>query len=184
MEKSKGFTIIELLVVLAIIAIIPLIVISGFPSVRSQFSLSDVAYRFSEDVRTAQTKGLSALPYKDSFGVQQPADGYGIYADLDSLGNTTYYIYAEHKPANNYYDPLDSIIKTITLGADSGIIIQKIGTTSHAGVSIVFSPGHNFITLNQNHQVVDSLDIIFAVANDPTKTKTVSINASGLIEVR
>ena len=161
LKHSVGFTVVELLVVIAIITIIPIIVMPNFSQIRLQFALSRVPHKFAQDVRKTQGLSLSSVTYKDSFGVEQAISGYGVYVDINNLGKKKYIIYADKSPSNNQYDSLDYIIETIDF--------------------IPPNPDTKISSLSPNKS---SVEIVFALESDLTKTRTVSVNISGLIEVK
>ena len=181
----RGFTIIELLMVIAIITILPVIVISNFPRVKLQFALSRAAHAFSQDARLAQDMALSSLPHKDSFGISQKVGGYGIYLDTTALGNKTYLIYADRLPANNRYDASDVVVRKIDMQmAEPGVVIKGLGNVFLDKVSIHFSVGNAGVFISQLDDTSSGVEIIFALESDAAKTKSVFINTSGLIEIR
>jgi len=189
-KGSAGFAIVELVVAVAIIVVFFVIVISNFPQIRLQFSLSRVSYKFAQDVRRAQDMALSSVEHKDSNGNVQSVDGYGVYIDLrnfiGSLGNKKYIIYADASPGNQQYDTLtDYIAETIDFSAtEPEIIIKKLNNVLRNKVSINFNSSNittSITTLGRNQS---SVGVIFSFESDVTKIKTVSINTSGLVEVK
>src|SRR3989344_6185679 len=126
--KQGGFTLIEMLVVLAVILILPTIVIANFPKIKMQCALSRAAHKFSQDVRVAQDKALSAITYKDASGTPQLVSGYGIYIDMSALGgDKQYIIYADKQPGNQQYDVSDYTVATIDLVIDEpGVVIKEL----------------------------------------------------------
>lgn len=178
---SKGYTILELLVVVAIISLLTSITISNFPQARLQFSLSRVANQFEQDVRRAQQLSLSSSEFIDSANEVHPVKGYGIY--INALNNTEYIIYADSldgEENNQQYDPgLDYIVQTIDFSeTEPGIIIKDASS-----VGVHFNPP-NPITTFQPELESGNLDVVFAFENDETKTKTISIYATGLVEIQ
>lgn len=183
--SQRGFTIIEMLVVVAIVAILPTIVIANFPKIKLQFALSRAVVRFAQDARATQDKSLASVQYKDTFGVQQPISGYGVYIDLVNLGNKKYLIYADAAPGNQRYDALDYVVQTIDFGKDEpGIVITQIENVFGSTASINFSPPNPATTLTQLNQGQNSLNVIFAAVNDTSLVKKVSVNTAGLIEIK
>ena len=185
MTKQQGFTLIEIIVAIAIIAIIPAIVIPNFPQARLQFALSRTAYSFAKDVRRAQAMALSAVPYTDSLGASQPISGYGIQINLASgsgLGNKKYIIYADKQPGNAEYDTADYTVGTYE--TESGIVIKEIQNVVGSSASINFAPPKPDTTIISLASGQTAITVVFAFENDPSRTKTVSINLSGLIEVK
>lgn len=180
-----GFTIIELLVVVTTIAIIIVIAISNFSEIRLQSYIKNVSYKFNQDLNRARNMASSALVFRDSLGVEQEVDGYGIYIDLNALGDKIYKIYADKTPGNNQYDLSDYIIETIDISAEEpGVFIKDIESVVGENISINFKSSDlgTYITELSINQ--DYADVIFALENDLTKTRTVSISKFGLIEVK
>ena len=54
MQKSKGFTLIEVLVVAGIIIVLTMILVSNFPRIKLLFALSRSTYKFGQDLRRMQ----------------------------------------------------------------------------------------------------------------------------------
>lgn len=183
--KSQGFTIIELLVVIAVITVLPVIVFSNFPQVKLQFALNRTAYAFLQEARKAQDLSLSAPTYKDSFGIEQPVAGYGIYLDAPSASNKKYLLYADRTPGNHQYDPSDYIIETVDIGAsEPGVIIKNVGNVFGGKTSINFSSPDAGVTISQLDKSASNVEVVFGLESDPAKTKSVSVNISGLIEIK
>ncbi len=183
--KQKGFTIIEALVVIAVISSIILISVTNFTKAQKQLALSRVAVKFSQDVRKAQQLSFAESRYFDSQGVEHDIAGKGIYLDLSSLGNTKYIIYADDAPGNNAYDSNDYILETVDFSIDEpGIIIKNFNniTGQSASIDVKSSNNTTYITPLTGGQI--AAEFVFAVASDPATTKTVSVNTSGLIEVK
>jgi type II secretory pathway pseudopilin PulG len=192
-ESGAGFTIIELVVIVAVVAVLSAVIILDLPKTKFQFALSRVAYKFTQDVRRTEDMALSQNQYKNSEGIAQRISGYGFYADMTSLGNKKYIIYADANildqqsgswlHGNEQYDALDYIVETIDFSStEPGIVIKEIDNVSDNKVSINFdSTGLNtrIIQLNQNQ---NNVNVVFALESDLTKTKTVSINIAGLVE--
>src|SRR3989344_643467 len=138
--KQQGYTIIELIVVIAVVAIFMVIVISNFPKFKLQLSLSRVTYAFEQNVRRAQDMALSQVQYRDSGGNLQEVSGYGVYVDIGSLGNKKYIIYADRAPGNQQYDALDYLVDTIDFSSNEpGVIIKQINNVVSNKVIVNFN---------------------------------------------
>lgn len=194
-HKEKGLTIIELIIIITLIAILPAIVISDFGKIKKRFALSRVAYKFAQDVRHAQDMALASKPYIDGLGQSQPVAGYGIYLSLTSpvLGKKKYITYADRADGFNFdkkYMLSDYTISTVDFSVDEpGIIIKETTNPFGSELSINFTPPKPITTITelpfcQTPPCEGTIDVIFAIESDITETKTVSINTSGLIEVK
>jgi len=132
---SAGFTLIEMLVVLAIIGIISLVVITSQSNFNKTLLLANTAYDVALTIRSAETYGISSRVAGTSFNT-----GYGVHFERQSPNNTfTFFADSwpspssnparchpatdtgapDAKPGNCVYDPQpnkDVLITTYTLG--------------------------------------------------------------------
>lgn len=184
-DNIAGFTIIELLVVITIVTVFIIVVISNFSQIRLQFALSRTAYKFNQDLKKAQNMALSSVPYKDSSGVEQAVDGYGVYIDLDTSGNKKYVIYADKYPGNQQYDSFDYIFETVDFSlVEPGVIIKQMDNIVGNQGSINFNSSNLDTKITQLSPGKDSIDITLALESDLANAKIISVNISGLIEVK
>lgn len=188
---SKGFTIIELLMVMAIVIIFPTVVVSNFSRLERQFTLSRVAYSFAQELRSTQNKALAWVQYKDKNGKVLPVSGYGLYVDVAVLGNKKYVVYADYPSpilggqGNQVYDPLDYVVSRIDLDAvESGVIIKSVKNTVSSDISVNFNIANSKAKISTLQEGKQSVEFVFALAQDETVTKTVAVNSAGLIEVK
>ena len=186
---SEGFTIIELLIVVAIIIVLPAVVISNFPQIKNQFALSRAIYKMSQDIRTIQNMALSSVPYKDSFNLLRPVAGYGVHVDVNALGNKKYILYADNSDSggvgNQQYDNLDYVVSLIDFrNSEQGVIIKEISNTSGGKVSVDFGLPNAGVTISEINQGKSDMRIVLGLESDATKTRSILVNISGLIEVQ
>lgn len=184
MKNNQGFTAIEILVVLAIMSVLIALVIANFPLARKQSHLSRATYMFGQDVRRAQDLAFSAIEYKDAQGLIKPVSGYGLYVNLDTLGNKKYLLYADKSPGNNMYDEDDYLIEIIDLNKNTPeIIIKQIDNVNGRLADINI----NSLDIKARiHSLVNSSEpakFIFALENEDT-TKSIWVNTAGLVEVK
>lgn len=172
-KGGAGYSILELLVVVAIISVLFVVVFSNFPSIKLQLALSRAAYAFEQDLRRAQGMSLSLAEYN-----LQPVKGFGAHVDL--LNNKQYIVYADSVPDDQSYTGVDYIVNTVEL--ENGIIIKEINNIIGNTVSINFKPPNPIITITPTPSQ-NNVKVVFAIASDLTKIKTVSINTAGLVEV-
>jgi len=92
MTPQRGFTLVEMIVVLAIIVIITTIALLGQSSFNRAMVLTDTAYTVAFSVREAQSLGISSR----AFGGTQDA-GYGIH--FANGTPTSYKLFADISPA-------------------------------------------------------------------------------------
>lgn len=129
------------------------------------------------------------------------AEGYGIYINPNE-NNISYKLYADTapdptleecencpcppgKPCFGYYSSGDCIVKTIAI-QEKGVVIQKINNTD-AGVqkvSINFKPPSPDVNIKWLQGDKNEVEVVFALKSDLSRTKTVSVSRTGLIEIR
>lgn len=183
MNSKKGFTIIELIVVIAVVSIIPTIVIVNLPKIKLQFSFSRVAYKVAQDLRRSQDKALSQVIYRDSQGAIQAISGYGTYIDISGLGNKKYIIYADKSPGNQQYDASDYIVETIDFSqTEPGIVIKQLDNVAANKASINTDSTSLNTQITQLNPGQNNVNIVIALESDLTKTRTISVNTAGLVE--
>lgn len=169
---SKGFTLIEILVVLATIIIITGIVIFNIGNERQNSALLRSAQKLSLDLRRAQSFALSSKTYKTS-GV--PC-GWGIH--FSGVGSTNYIIFADLASAVNCSDR--DFIRAgngsedfETANLESGISINSLsGNLS----DVVFTPPDPTVNFTPGQT---SANIV--LINKNGATRTINVNKTGFI---
>ncbi|MDB5190224.1 MAG: putative Type pilus pilin [Parcubacteria group bacterium] len=182
--SSRGFTLIEMLVVLGIIAVISAIAVTGQSAFNQNLLLTNTAYTVAFSAREAQSFGLSSR----KFGNVQNA-GYGLHFDR-ALPNS-YILFADiaktplpipskcplgtagtpdQKLGNCAYDSgNDGIQETFTFSR--GFKVQKFCGT----ISGVQSPNNRFCSTNSSP--LSTLDMVFT---RPNTASIISGNVGGL----
>lgn len=134
LKNDTGFTIIEFLVVIAIVAVLSGIMVVNFRSGEEANRLQRSAQQVIQGMREAQNMALSAVEYQG-----QVYNYYGVHFNRQSMPGF-FYIYVNSGVAYNS----GSEIKTITL--EDGIIISAVSTG--AQLDAAFMPPHAFVEFN------------------------------------
>ncbi|MDB4992018.1 MAG: putative Type pilus pilin [Parcubacteria group bacterium] len=185
-SAPRGFTLVEMLVVLAIIAIITAVAVTGQSAFNRTLLLTDTTYGVAFSARQAQSFGISSR----KFGSVQNA-GYGLH--FSSVTPTTYTLFAdtfaasggasvmptgcpaatapanrpqEQKPGDCRFEGTDGTVSAYTFGR--GFVIKrfcgKVGATNYCSDG---SPS------------LSSLDAVFTRPNTST-TLSGLVNGSSL----
>lgn len=182
-KNGGGFTLVELMVSVAVIAALSLLLIYYFSQIEIRFALSRTAREFADDMRLAQRMALSFSDYQGLSGATLPAAGFGIQVDLRD--NKKYVLYADKMPGNQVYDEEDYVLKSVDLSQKApGIIIQSINNIADAEASVNFQGRKPYVNIYQFSEEVNGAEIVFAIESLPDITRKAAVNKVGLIEVK
>jgi prepilin-type N-terminal cleavage/methylation domain-containing protein len=176
MMIKKGFTLVEILVVLFIMVVLAAVVMPNYRRGESELILLRAANKLAQNLRRAEEMAVSAKICDLCGGIVPP--GYGVYL---KQGEEDYLLYADDNPSdgNEKRDGGDTEIETISL--EKGIFIKNV---SPASLSINFRPPEPKVKISGSGVDDASLAIItLALKNDPTIEKIIKVNKAGLIYV-
>jgi len=167
----RGFTLIEMLVVLAIIAIITAIAVTGQSTFNKTLILTDTAYDVAFSARQAQSYGLSSR----TFGTLTTQNyGYGLHFDRVTPDRYTFFADTSHalavaggcpvgtagtpsyKIGNCRFDSADGTVSTYTFSR--GFVVSKF-CGKNGGSAAVCSTDSSPLT---------TLDLVFTRPNTTT----------------
>lgn len=117
LKACGGFTLVELLVSIAIVVLISTVVLVNYSSFESSLTIQSLAYEVALALRQAQVFSLSVQGFGSNFQV-----AYGIH--FERSDPTTFFLYVDQND-NATYDPFpgpDVIIETFTLREGSTIV--------------------------------------------------------------
>jgi prepilin-type N-terminal cleavage/methylation domain-containing protein len=184
---EQAFTLIELMVVIAIIGILTIVILLSQKNFNSATLLTDTAYTIALSIRESQSFGLSSRvygptnTYNAGYGVHfgsitnppssyNPGNSYVVFVDTypTGIGSNTTGICPGHtetnsllpdaRPGDCFYDSGDGLVQTYTLGG--GYTISKIvGTTSGGSAESIY-PGNtlDIVYERPNTQAVISMN--------------------------
>lgn len=189
--KNKGFTLVELLVVIFIISLLLTIVMINYRSTEKYFTLQRSAHRLTQEIRNAQQNTMSMSVINGSI-----PNGYGIYFTKQG-DNYDIYLYADIGEPFETYDPSDSIVDTIYKETDSVYLEKeipsaqlvkikdiKVNGNSANEATINFKPPDPSVKLMDGNQIeYSTITIILALKNDEEEIKVINVNKAGLIEI-
>ncbi len=124
-RSSKGFTLIELIVVSAIILIVTAFIMFRQTKFNSVTLMRSLSYSIALSVRQAQVYGTSIREFSKGSNVFAP--GYGIHFPSSGASSDTYYLFADTVPpsgGNGAYDGISEALPAFTLG--KGYVINSL----------------------------------------------------------
>lgn len=126
-SQRKGFTLVEVVITIAIVTILSTTAIVNYYSFNDRLSLSSAGQEMAINIRQAQTYGINVKENTPGGGVFNTP--YGIYFDMDSVSNDNYVIFSDANN-NKKYD------ENSGCGSGSTECVEKI--TLKGGVTISF----------------------------------------------
>lgn len=171
---SKGFTLVELLVVIGIIALFSALFLPNYSKGAKQLALARSAHKLAQDLRRAQEMSVSA---KEFNGVSSRG-GYGL-AFIKSW-SPVYRLFADLNDDKMRSGNEDVEILTL----EKGVQFDKIYADGqeYDFTTLTFIPPDPQVCLHFC-RANNLLKIIISLESNPASTKTISINNAGLIEV-
>ncbi|MFA6376209.1 MAG: prepilin-type N-terminal cleavage/methylation domain-containing protein [Candidatus Paceibacterota bacterium] len=165
---KTGFTLIELMTVMAIIFIMSILAVSNYHQGGSQVVLDVEANRFAQDLRRVQEWSMAAHQVA---GVAKK--GYGIYV---SAVSGSYIVYTDNN-GNGIYDAPSELYETVVL--DKKVEISSC-TPNPASVDfMVTSP----VTKINGGDATTVQKVQIWLKNNHNMKRTVTVNKAGLIYV-
>ncbi len=164
----KGFTLVELLISIAIIGILTAAVIVSSPTAKHGFALMRSSQGLAQDIRRAQVKAVAMK----EIGGESPK-GYGIY--LTTSASSSYILFADQDANYIYENAIDTLIETIDLETYVKISALLPGSP----LNIVFEPPNPTVWVNNSSS--SSSTITLYLENNVSKTREIFVNSSGLI---
>jgi len=163
--KSKGFTIVELIVVVFIIIILSVIVVANYEQGGYTLELGQSAQQLVGDFQWTRQRALSL---KDRV--------YGIHLETQ----TSTYILFENKDSNyQYNNPPDILLERVRLREN--ILIKKIYTGVDAPtVDVIFIPPEPLVKINTDK----SYALITLWSQKSNATTAIYVSRTGLVEIR
>lgn len=182
-KSGAGFTVVELLVVMAMIGILSLVIIPSYKNAKDQLALERSAVQLAQYVSKAREMAISTqecAPCGNIF----PSGGYGVYMRDTPIIQRSYILFAD-MDNDQKYDPVQDIqIEEIILENKVGIY-----DLSKNIINIGFKPPDPTVGLSGKDPAdpsfinFSSIFITIELDSDPAKQKIIRLNAMGLISI-
>ena len=184
-NTKRGFTLLEITVVISIIILFGTIFIANYRGGEKQFALRRSAHKLAQDLRGGQEMAMAGERFYGVF----PQGGYGVYFAKNS---SSYILFADCNN-NKTYDGGMSVCPDCTgqtcfenaysekleeISFEEGIYIKDLAPSLLDSFSVTFFPPDPTITINPQANLA-SISLTF----DGVSQKTVTINKVGLIEI-
>ena len=192
---KKGFTLLEITIVVTIIALLSTIFIANYRGGERQFALKRSAHKLAQDLRGVQEMAMSSRATPDTFDPNAfPKGGYGIYFVKDS---NSYIVFADCDGDGVYSEPGSAPSCTAAVPdfsfwkgekleefyLENGIYIKEVlkDSTSLDSLSVTIYPPDPTVTINSD--ILANSAIIY-LTFDGQSEKIISINKVGLIDIK
>ncbi len=174
-SKNSGFSLLEIIVVMAIIAIMVTVFVPGQSKNRDKKALILETEQVANDIRSARSYTFNTTSFN---GSGPPAGGFGIHFTKDS---NSYIIFADKDlPLDRTYSGASEKYQEITLSEGVKILNLEInGAPIGVPADIVFIPPYGVTYINNNNTAGRELEII---VTGPAGSKTITVDVSGRID--
>lgn len=182
-RPEGGFTIIEGLVVLAVIAVVATLVLANLRFGQKKTILDNEALRLTQLIRRAKTNALGSVTFQGAV----PGGGYGVSVDSGQENNVAI-LFADQNGANGNqrfdgaYDRCNQeCVERLVLS--SGVILANVQPASP--LDIMFLPPDPATTIRAGGGGSDRPEarITLSFATDPNLQKTIVVRNSGEIGI-
>lgn len=195
---NKGFTILEITVVISIIGLLAVVILFSYQGEGKQFALSRSAHQVAQKLRQAEEMAMSSQKTPAGWIYGEgifPKGGYGIHFAIDSENPENYYIYlfADCDGEGDYDNSgsassceegesgasssLNEIIENITL--EEGIKIKSLSPVSV--LDITFTPPDPKVTIFNSDE--PEATIVLCLKNNDSICRTIKVYKTGLINI-
>lgn len=185
--KNKGFTLIELMVVISIIGILSVVFLANYRGGEREFALKRSIHQLSLDFRRAQEMAVGTQEFKGAF-----QGGYGIFL----TENQEDYVLFVDCDSNGYFSGSSLVCSDCTGGScilgqyteaveevslEGGVYVSFLSPNFNNNLSVLFSPPDPTVTFYPDDTVAD-ISIQSEVAGE-LKTSSLQVNKAGLISI-
>lgn len=172
-KLNKGFTIIELLVTMTMIAIVSATVFAARGNMENKLALQRASYKLNQSFREVAEMAMGSV--EGSCGAKDIC-GFGLYFGVSDY---TFFIDCSNNcdTSNHKKDGQDVDLRQVSL--DDKI---QISNTSSPNLSILFSPPDPIVYIDGNEWRSTGSDAVITLELN-SETRNVTINSAGKITI-
>lgn len=181
---SKGFTLIEMLLVVVVVGILSGIFLLNYHSFGEDLKLQLSAHQLAQAIRSVSEMAMSA---KD-IGLTDVSGGYGIYIKKGQGASQQdqIIIFVDCNKDNNYKESVNCegfSEKIEEINLEEGIKINSLTPpTTDDDLTIIFKPPNPKVIINSNPSINEAV-VKINLESDGSKIKRIKVNKVGLIEI-
>ena len=189
-STKRAFSVIEMVVTMAIILILTTIVLVSYRKGGQQLALNRAAHKLTQDIRRAQELAMSSTPFETGVSLLVPF-GYGIFFNTSQSSN--YYLFAD---VNNdlYFNEGEQVEGPIAFEERVRISDLVSASGTEITIAIVFQPPDPQIffakgavnpedPFDSNRIREDKVSVVIENADPSLGTRTISVNKAGLVDL-
>jgi len=182
----RGFTMVEVVIMLGIIVIVSAVVLANFPGVSASINLQRSVQQLALWFRQAQNQALAVRQVQGPFGPVVPP-GVGVY--ISTADPTHYIIFADICPSapnnNKIYDAgCDIVIETV--GLERGVRIMELtdeDAQNQSAVSVVFTVPEAVATVYNTSSSIGEFILVKLRTDSGGFIRSVRARTSGQIAI-
>jgi len=181
LRNSKGFTLLEMMLVVVIISMMSVVVMNSYNSQKKTKEVQFAIQKISDDIRKVQNYSINIK----KFETYDISGGYGIHFERDGT-NYIIFLNSPSVPNKAYVVGEDQIVETIVL-PQSVTIDTLNGASDLPSADILFEPPYGKVDMTFNGTLQGSgatleVKILRSPEGCPTFCRTVTINSQGQIK--
>ncbi len=168
-ESFSGFTLVEIMVVLAIVVVLAVLLLSGYSEGRPRLAVERTAEAFITDLYRARQRGFSGTIYKIG-GVDLGVEGHGIEV---VKGQEFYNIYVKDNSGRTSIQEtrIEELVEISSI---------YVGTVSRNSIRIFFEAKGG---IKVNGDPAQEVKIVFAAKKDNNIRATVIVSTDGVARI-
>lgn len=177
-HNREGFTLLEMLVVVAIISLMSSLVISNYNSQKKAKEMQFAGQEIADSIRKAQNYSINIKKF-ENYNI---SGGYGTHF---TDGGSSFIIFLDDSVnKNKTYGPEDYVVETVDF--PPGINVENLNGGAVGVADLVFEPPYGKVYMSFNGALQSptpslSIQIKKDTESCPAFCKTVSINSQGQV---